>query len=75
MVDIARSPDVIRKKKIRRIIYGVIALLAIVVITVGVSRLKPAAPSVDRASQVYRPRECVPPPLDNDLRATTATRP
>ena len=50
MVDIARSPDVIRKKKIRRIIYGVIALLAIVVITVGVSRLKPAAPSVDRAT-------------------------
>jgi HlyD family secretion protein len=50
MVDIARSPDVIRKKKIRRIIYGAIALLAIVVITVGVSRLKPAAPSVDRAT-------------------------
>jgi HlyD family secretion protein len=50
MVDIARSPDVIRKKKIRRIIYGVIALLAIGGITVGVSRLKPAAPSVDRAT-------------------------
>jgi HlyD family secretion protein len=50
MVDIARSPDVIRKKKIRRVIYGAIALLAIIVITVGVSRLKPAAPSVDRAT-------------------------
>jgi len=50
MVDIARSPSVIRKKKIRRIIYGVVALLAIGVITVGVSRLKPAAPSVDRAT-------------------------
>ena len=50
MVDIARSPDVIRKKKIRRIIYGAVALLAIIVITVGVSRLKPAAPSVDRAT-------------------------
>ncbi len=50
MVDIARSPDVIRKKKIRRIIYGAIALLAIAGITVGVSRLKPAAPSVDRAT-------------------------
>ena len=50
MVDIARSPSVIRKKKIRRIIYGAVALVAIIVITVGVSRLKPAAPSVDRAT-------------------------
>jgi HlyD family secretion protein len=50
MVDIARSPDVIRKKKIRRIIYGAVALIAIILITVGVSRLKPAAPSVDRAT-------------------------
>ena len=50
MVDIARSPDVIRKKKIRRIIYGALVLIGIVAITVGVSRLKPAAPSVDRAT-------------------------
>jgi HlyD family secretion protein len=50
MVDIARSPEVKRKKKIRRIIYGAVALLAIVLITVGVSRLRPAAPSVDRAT-------------------------
>jgi HlyD family secretion protein len=50
MVDIARSPDVKRKKKIRRIIYGAISLLVIILITVGVSRLKPAAPSVDRAT-------------------------
>ena len=50
MVDIARPPSVIRKKKIRRAIYGAIALLAVGAITVGVSRLKPAAPSVDRAT-------------------------
>jgi HlyD family secretion protein len=50
MVDIARSPDVIRKKKIRRVIYGALVLVGIVGITVGVSRLKPAAPSVDRAT-------------------------
>jgi HlyD family secretion protein len=50
MVDIARSPSVIRKKKIRRAIYGGAALLVIILITVGVSRLKPAAPSVDRAT-------------------------
>ena len=50
MVDIARPAAVAKKKKIRRAIYGVTALAVIVLITVGVSRLKPAAPSVDRAA-------------------------
>ena len=50
MVDIARSPSVIRKKKIRRAVYGALALAVIVLITVGVSRLKPAAPGVERAT-------------------------
>jgi HlyD family secretion protein len=49
MVDIAR-PSQARKKRIRRILIGAGLLAAIVVITVGVSRLKPAAPSVDRAT-------------------------
>jgi HlyD family secretion protein len=49
MVDIAR-PSQARKKKIRRILIGAGLLAAIVLITVGVSRLKPAAPSVDRAT-------------------------
>lgn len=50
MVDIARPASVARAKKIRRIIYGVIGLVVIVLITVGVSQLKPAAPSVERAT-------------------------
>jgi HlyD family secretion protein len=50
MVDIARSSDVIKKKKIRRAIYGAGFLVIIVLITVGVSKMKPAAPSVDRAT-------------------------
>ena len=50
MVDIARSPEYKRKKKIRQIIYGVVALLVITAISVGVSRLKPAAPSVERST-------------------------
>lgn len=48
MVDIARSPSVVRRKKIRRGIYSASALVVIILITVGVSRLKPAAPGVDR---------------------------
>lgn len=50
MVDIARSPDVIRKKKQRQALYGAAALVVLILITVGVSRLKPAAPGVDRAT-------------------------
>jgi HlyD family secretion protein len=34
----------------RRIIYSVVGLLAILAVTLGLSRLKPAAPSVDRAT-------------------------
>ena len=46
-VDIAR-PDLARKKNLRQTLYGVAALIVIVLITVGVSRLEPAAPRVDR---------------------------
>ena len=45
-VDIAR-PDLARKKKLRHSLYSVSALIAIALITVGVSRLRPAAPRVD----------------------------
>jgi HlyD family secretion protein len=50
MVDIARPESVKRKKKYRRIAYGVVALLAVVGVSIGVSRLRPAAPGVDRAT-------------------------
>ena len=48
MVDIAR-PSQARKKKIRRILYASAAVIVVAVISLGVSRLKPAAPTVDRA--------------------------
>jgi HlyD family secretion protein len=50
MVDIARSPAIAKKKKIRQAIMATAGLVVIILITVGVSQLKPAAPSVDRAS-------------------------
>ena len=49
MVDIAR-PDAKRKKQIRRILYAAGALILVAAATLGVSRLKPAAPSVDQAN-------------------------
>jgi HlyD family secretion protein len=48
-MDIPR-PEIARKKKIRRIAYGASASAAILLITLGLSRLKPAAPSVERAT-------------------------
>jgi HlyD family secretion protein len=48
-MDIAR-PSNARRKRIRRIAYGAIALLTVLLITLGLSRLKPAAPGVERAT-------------------------
>ena len=48
MVDIQR-PDLARKRKRRQMAYTAVAVVAVALITVGVSRLQPAAPSVDRA--------------------------
>ena len=45
-MDIAR-PDIARKKRLRRGLYSVSATVVLVLITIGVSRLEPAAPSVD----------------------------
>src|ERR671929_1550660 len=47
-MDIAR-PSNARKKRIRNAIYAGVGLLAVVLVSVGLSRLKPAAPTVERA--------------------------
>ena len=39
-----------RQRRIRRIIYSFVGLVAIASVTWGLSRLKPAAPSVDKAT-------------------------
>ncbi len=46
-MDIARGESVIRRKKQKRILLTVVAVLAIGGITLGVSRLKPAPPGVE----------------------------
>src|SRR5262249_42889301 len=45
-MDVKRDPAILKKKKIRRAVLGGLAILAIIAISVAVSRLKPAAPGV-----------------------------
>ena len=48
-MDIAR-PSRAREKRIRRVAYGSAGAIAILLITLGLSRLKPAAPTVERST-------------------------
>src|SRR5712664_591348 len=48
-MDIQR-PSNARAKKIRRIVYATVAILLVGGVTYGLSRLRPAAPTVDRAT-------------------------
>lgn len=48
-MDIAR-PEFKQKKRRRQIIFGSVALIVLVAVTLGISRLKPAAPSVERGT-------------------------
>ena len=49
VMDIAR-PEFKQQKRRRQIIIGSVAVVILVAITLGVSRLKPAAPSVERST-------------------------
>ena len=50
-MDIAR-PDLLEKKKKRQLTWIGVGVAAVVLLTLGVSRLKPAAPTVERATVV-----------------------
>lgn len=49
-MDIVRPATVARQRKRRRIIYGALGVVLLALITMGLSRLKPAAPGVDRST-------------------------
>jgi HlyD family secretion protein len=49
-MDIARPASVARRRRLRRIAYGVGGLVAVLLITLGLSRLQPAAPQVERST-------------------------
>ncbi len=49
-MDKARDPNFLKQRRLKRIIMGAIAAIVVVVVSVAVSRLKPAAPTVDGGS-------------------------
>ena len=49
-MDVARPQSVARNKKIKRIVISVVVVIVLAGLTLGLSRMKPAAPSVDRAT-------------------------
>ena len=49
-MDVARPQSVARNKKIKRISISVVVVIVLALLTLGLSRMKPAAPSVDRAT-------------------------
>ena len=50
MVDIARDPSFARRKKMRQAAYAAAAVLMVVLISVALAQMKPAAPTVERAT-------------------------
>ena len=52
-MDVPRAASVARNKKIRRVIYMALGIAAIAGISLGVSRLKPAAPTVEKATLLF----------------------
>lgn len=49
-MDIARPATVARQRKRRRIVYAALGVVVVALVTMGLSRLKPAAPGVDRST-------------------------
>jgi HlyD family secretion protein len=49
-MDIPRSAEVKQQRKRRRIMYGVLGGVVVLAVTLGLTRLKPAAPTVERST-------------------------
>jgi HlyD family secretion protein len=50
MVDIARDPRILKRKRQRQLAGGVVALLLVIGLSAALARMEPAAPTVERAT-------------------------
>ena len=49
-MDIARDPAILKRKRLRQVAYGLVALIIVAAISVALARMEPAAPTVERAT-------------------------
>jgi HlyD family secretion protein len=50
MVDVARDPAILRRKRLRHVAYALASAAAVVLVSVALARMEPAAPTVERAT-------------------------
>src|SRR5829696_5974838 len=50
MPDIARDPAFLKRRRLRRIGYGIAAAIVVVAVTIALARMEPAAPTVDEGT-------------------------
>jgi HlyD family secretion protein len=50
MVDIARDPAILKRRRMRRALYSAVGILVLAAISVALARMQPAAPTVDRGT-------------------------
>src|SRR5687768_1018616 len=50
MVDIVRDPAILKRKRLRQVLYGAVAVMVVIAISIALARMEPAAPTVDRAT-------------------------
>jgi HlyD family secretion protein len=50
MPDIARDPAILKRRRLRRIGYGVVGIILVIGVTIALARMEPAAPTVERGT-------------------------
>ncbi len=50
MTDIARDPAILKRRRLRRIGYGIVGMIVVIAVTIALARMEPAAPSVERGT-------------------------
>jgi HlyD family secretion protein len=48
MPDVARDPAILKRKRLRQVILAVLAAIVVVIVSVALARMEPAAPTVER---------------------------
>jgi HlyD family secretion protein len=50
MPDIARDPAILKRRRLRRIGYGIVGMIIVIAVSIALARMEPAAPTVERGT-------------------------